>query len=83
MLSLYLGLNLFLIRSGRSIFTLCSPSTGHFHPVQIVTHMFNHADEQHLIFNMMSFLLHWSLQGTNFGATEIFNFIFLSELLLV
>ncbi len=52
---LYFGIQYLLpYPQWKEYFYLCSPSTGHFHPVQIITHMFNHADEQHLIFNMMS-----------------------------
>ena len=65
----------------KNYFYLCSPSTGYFHPVQIITHMFNHADFQHLLFNMMSLYFIGPYVEQILGSKRFFILYFLSGII--
>lgn len=51
---LFLGTNLPMLSHFREYFILFPPHTPYFKPVQLVTHMFMHADMGHLFFNMLT-----------------------------
>ena len=50
----YFGVKYTFINNYAEYFLYFPYDTEIFHPVQIVTHMFNHANEPHLFFNMLA-----------------------------
>ncbi len=51
---LFFGTNLPMLSQFREYFILFPPQTQYFKPIQLVTHMFMHADMGHLFFNMLT-----------------------------
>ena len=55
---------------GRYGFALFFPTSDHFYPIQLVTHMFMHADEMHLLFNMFAVYMFGTALETYWGAKK-------------
>ncbi len=64
-------------------FNLYSPQTGLFKPFQIITHLFMHADERHLFFNMLSLFFLGPMVEEYIGSKKFFILYFFSGLMAV
>ena len=50
---IFIGLSLPITAQFKEYFILFPPGSAYFKPIQLVTHMFNHANMSHLFFNML------------------------------
>lgn len=55
-------------------FALYNPASEYFRPYQLVTYMFLHGSIEHLLFNMLSFVLMGNILEQYFGSKRFLNF---------
>lgn len=59
---------------GRYGLALFFPTSDHFYPVQIITHMFMHGDQFHLLFNMFAVYMFGSALESYWGAKRFLTY---------
>ena len=67
-----------LIPDARLMLAMYYPSSEYFHPYQLVTHMFMHANLGHLFFNMLSLFFLGPWVERRLGAKKFLIFYFAS-----
>lgn len=74
---IFIAINMLPIRDWAYLqFTLFYPESAMYKPWQILTHMFLHANPQHLIFNMMSLFFFGPLLEANLGIKRFLTLYF-------
>jgi len=68
----------FVFREFREYTFLFFPGTEHFKPYQLVSHMFMHGSESHILFNMMSLFFLGPMVEQNLGSKRFLIFYLLS-----
>jgi len=77
---IFLGTSLPMLASFRHYFILYPPSTPYFKPIQLVTHMFMHADMGHLFFNMLALYFFGPMIERLWGAKKFLIYYLLCGL---
>ena len=74
---IFIGTSLPMLANLRNYFILFPPSTSYFKPIQLVTHMFMHADMGHLFFNMFALYFFGPMTERVWGAKKFLVFYLL------